>query len=152
MRLEEPSELNGLFHKECIVEITVEGVELARLVMEWGRGLPKWNFSDHPSGRPRHLSGEEPLYWPSTEQPGEVGAVPDPGQVDDHGDVPVTAAGVAPHVLVHADHRRTASRPRSGVASLIGQHRVVCRVPGDAKTAKRPPRSRWQHRCGSTTR
>src|SRR5690606_23908815 len=33
------------------------------------------------------------------QQPGWAGALTDPGQVDDHGDVLVTAAGVAPHPL-----------------------------------------------------
>ena len=36
------------------------------------------------------------------EQPGGAGVVADRGEVDDHGDVLVTAAGVPPDVLIHA--------------------------------------------------
>ena len=38
------------------------------------------------------------------QQPGGPGAVPDRGEVDDHGDVLVTAPGVPPGVLVDPDH------------------------------------------------
>jgi len=39
----------------------------------------------------------------NVEQPGGSGAVADRGQVDDHGDVLLAAAGVPPHVLVDSD-------------------------------------------------
>ena len=39
------------------------------------------------------------------QQPGRAGAVTDRGEVDDHGDVLVAAAGVPPHVLVDPDRR-----------------------------------------------
>jgi hypothetical protein len=38
------------------------------------------------------------------QQPRRTGTVPDRRQVDDHGDVLIAAAGVAPAVLVDADH------------------------------------------------
>lgn len=41
------------------------------------------------------------------EQPGWAGAITDRGQVNDHGDVFVAVAGVAPHVLIDTDHANT---------------------------------------------
>ncbi len=41
------------------------------------------------------------------QQPRRTGTVPDRRQVDDHGDVPIASAGVAPAVLVDADHVHT---------------------------------------------
>jgi hypothetical protein len=55
------------------------------------------------------------------EQPSGSGAVADRGEIDDHGDVLVTAPGVAPHVLIDLDENPLA----------FGQDRVVGGVPRD---------------------
>ena len=58
--------------------------------------------------------------------------VPDRGQVDDHGDVLVTAAGVAPHVLIDAGHGDTLEPGGVGDEHPLaaGQDRIVRGVPG----------------------
>ena len=74
------------------------------------------------------------------EQPGRTGAVTDSGQVDDHGDVLVTAPGVAPHVLVHANDPDTVEAVRvvDQDPLAFGQYGVVGGVPGDAETGGDP--------------
>ena len=74
------------------------------------------------------------------QQPGRAGAVADRGEVDDHGDVLVAAAGVAPHVLVHADRprrRRTGARIVDQHPLALGQDRVVGGVPRDRRGLRR---------------
>jgi len=69
------------------------------------------------------------------QQPRWAGVVADAGQVDDHGDVLVAAAGVAPHVLVDSDHLHPLE-PRGVVdqdALALGQDRVVGGVPRDSE-------------------
>lgn len=74
------------------------------------------------------------------QQARRTGAIRDGGQVDDHGDVLVTAAGVAPHVLIHPDHSDTLE-----TALIVDQHplalghdRVVRGVPRDPQTRGDP--------------
>ena len=57
------------------------------------------------------------------------------GEVDDHGDVLVAAAGVAPHVVVHADHGDPvkALLVVNQHTLVFGQDGVVGGVPGDAE-------------------
>jgi hypothetical protein len=70
------------------------------------------------------------------QQAGGAGAVADAGEVDDHGDVPVAAPSVPPHMLVHAD-RGDAVEP-GGVLDqdplALGQDRVVGGVPRDPES------------------
>src|SRR5215218_8455612 len=69
------------------------------------------------------------------QQPRWAGVVADAGQVDDHGDVLVAAAGVAPHVLVDSDHLHPVE-PGGVVdqdALALGQDRVVGGVPRDSE-------------------
>jgi hypothetical protein len=65
------------------------------------------------------------------QQPGRPSAVTDPGQVDDHGDVLVAAAGVPPHVLIDADDLDAVEPGRvvDQDALAFGQHRVVGGAP-----------------------
>jgi hypothetical protein len=65
------------------------------------------------------------------QQPGRAGAVADRGEVDDHGDVLVPAAGVSPAVLVDPDHLHAveAARVLDQHPFALGQHRVVGGVP-----------------------
>ena len=53
------------------------------------------------------------------EQPRRAGAVAHRGQVDDHGDVLVAAAGVAPHVFIDADHAHTVESAGSSISTRL---------------------------------
>jgi hypothetical protein len=74
------------------------------------------------------------------EQPGGTGAITDGGEIDDHGDELVAAAGVAPHVLVYPDRGDTVE------AVLVvdqhplafGQDSVVGSVPRDPESLGDP--------------
>ena len=74
----------------------------------------------------------------SRESPGAVadgpGAVADGCEVDDHGHVLVTTAGVAPHMLIDADHLHTVEPGRvvDQDPPAFGQDRSVGRVPRHA--------------------
>ena len=65
------------------------------------------------------------------QQPGRAGAVADRGEVDDHGDVLVAAAGVPPDVLIDADHGDAVEPVRvvDQDPLALGQDRVVGGVP-----------------------
>ena len=83
------------------------------------------------------------------QQPGRAGAVADRGEVDDHGDVLVAAAGVPPDVLIDADHRR---RRRTGPGRRSAP---ACPRPGPRRwrCSTRPPRpsaTRATVRCWTT--
>jgi hypothetical protein len=74
------------------------------------------------------------------QQPRRTGAVPDRRQVDDHGDVLIAAAGVAPAVLADADHAQTVEPVRllDQHTPALGQHRVVRGVPRHAEALGDP--------------
>jgi hypothetical protein len=59
----------------------------------------------------------------------------DPGEIDDHGDVLVATAGVAPHVLVDAEdpHAVEAAGVLDQDPSAFGQYGVVGGIPRDPK-------------------
>jgi hypothetical protein len=65
------------------------------------------------------------------EQPGRAGLVLDRGQVDDHGDVLVAAACVAPHVFIDPDHPHPVEPVRilDQDALAFAQHRVIGGIP-----------------------
>lgn len=79
--------------------------------------------------------GLERLLGPArdhVQQPGRSGAAPDRGEVDDHRDELVAAAGVPPTMIVHADDLH-AVEPGGVVdqhPAAFGQDRVVGGVPG----------------------
>ena len=68
--------------------------------------------------------------------PGRAAAVPDGGEVDDHGDVLVTAPGVPPHVLIDPDDLDTvqAGRVLDEQTPALSQDRVVGGVPRHAQS------------------
>ena len=74
------------------------------------------------------------------EQPGRAGAVTDAGEVDDHGDVLVAPAGVAPHVLIDPDDLHPLEP--AGVVDedplALGEDGVVGGVPGDPQALGDP--------------
>jgi hypothetical protein len=72
-----------------------------------------------------------------SKQPCRAGAVADRGEVDDHGDVLVAAAGVAPHVLIDADHRDAVEpcRVLDQHPAALGEDRVVGGVPRHPKAS-----------------
>jgi hypothetical protein len=74
------------------------------------------------------------------QQPRRTGTVPDRRQVDDHGDVRIAAAGVAPAVLVDADHAHTVEPVwvLDQHTPALGQHRVVRGVPRHAEALGDP--------------
>jgi len=74
------------------------------------------------------------------QQPRRTGAVPDRGQVDDHGDVLIAAAGVAPAVLVDADHAHAVEPVwvLDQHTPALGQHRVVRGGPRPAEALGDP--------------
>ena len=69
------------------------------------------------------------------QQPRRPGSRADAGQIDDHGDVLVAAAGVAPHVLIDPDdlHPVETVRVLDQDPLALGQHRVVGGVPRDGE-------------------
>ena len=69
------------------------------------------------------------------QQPRRPAPVPGRGEVDDDGDVLVAAPGVAPYVLVHADHGNAieAGRVIDQQALALSQNRVVGGMPGHAQ-------------------
>jgi hypothetical protein len=69
------------------------------------------------------------------QQPCRSRSVPDRGEVDDHGDVLLPAAGVPPDVLIHTDdpHPVEPARVLDQQTPAFVQNRAVGRVPGDAK-------------------
>lgn len=62
------------------------------------------------------------------EQACHPGPGPDRGEVDDHGDIAVAVAGVAPHVLVHPDRGDAVVAGR-----VLDQHVSAFGDPGDAQ-------------------
>jgi len=74
------------------------------------------------------------------QQPRGTRLVPGRRQIDDHGDVLVTAPGMAPHMLVHPDHTDVveACLVVDQHASALGQDRFVRRAPGDAQPGRDP--------------
>ena len=86
------------------------------------------------------------------EQPGGTGAITDGGEIDDHGDVLVPAAGVAPHVLVYPDRVDTVE------AVLVvdqhplafGQDSVVGSVPRDPESLGDPGHGQVLHTIASS--
>ena len=81
-------------------------------------------------GQPR-LEGLFRAALDHVQQPSRPGAVADAGEVDDHGDVLVAAAGVSPHVLIDPDDLHSVEP--AGVldqdTAAFGQDRVVRGVP-----------------------
>jgi hypothetical protein len=74
------------------------------------------------------------------EQSCGTGAVANRGEVDDHGDVLVAAAGVTPYVFIDADHGH-AVEPGGVVDQdplAFGQDSVVGGVPGDGESLGDP--------------
>ena len=71
---------------------------------------------------------------------GVTGTVPDRRQVDDHGDVLIAAAGVAPAALVDADHAHAVEPVwvLDQHTPALGQHRVVRGVPRHAEVLGDP--------------
>jgi hypothetical protein len=67
------------------------------------------------------------------QQARRAGAVADRGEVDDHGDVPVAAAGVPPTVLIDADHVHVVVPVRvvDEYALAFSKYGVVGGVPRD---------------------
>ena len=86
-------------------------------------------------GQPR-LEGLLGAALDHVQEAGRPGAFADRGEVDDHGDVFVAAAGVAPDVLVDADHGHPVEP--AGVIDedplALGQHGVVGGVPRHRET------------------
>jgi hypothetical protein len=74
------------------------------------------------------------------QQPRWTGAVPDRREVDDHGDVRIAAAGVAPAVLVDADHAHAVEPVwvLDQHPPALGQHRVVGGGPRHAEALGDP--------------
>jgi hypothetical protein len=74
------------------------------------------------------------------QQPRRTGAVRDWRQVDDYGDVLIAAAGVAPAVLVDADHAHAVEPVwvLDQHTPALGQHRVVRGVPRHAEALGDP--------------
>jgi hypothetical protein len=74
------------------------------------------------------------------QQPGWAGAVTGAGEVDDHGDVLVAPAGVAPHVLIDPDdlHAGEPARVVDEDPLALGEDGVVGGVPGDPEALGDP--------------
>ena len=121
--------VEGIHHRDRVGQLLAGGG------LEPGEPVHR-DHLDRVAPRPRTLGQvlNARLERPSTMSSSRAGPVPlaDPGQVDDHGDVLVPAAGVPPDVLIDADRGdpRTAPGRRSGPA-CPGQDRVVGGVPGD---------------------
>jgi hypothetical protein len=75
-----------------------------------------------------------------TQQPRRTGTVPDRRQVDDHGDVLIAAACVAPAVLVDADHAHAVEPVwvLDQHTPALGQHSVIRGDPRHAEALGDP--------------
>jgi hypothetical protein len=103
---------------------------------------------------PRLLPGGEPpserglaATLDHVQQPGRSGAVPHRGEVDDHGDVLVAAAGVAPDVLIDAEDLNPVE-PVGVIdqdTATLDQHRAVGGVPRNAKGSGDPGHRQVPH-------
>ena len=84
------------------------------------------------------------------EQPGWAGVVTDRGEVDDHGDVLVTAAGVPPDVLIDAYHGDAVEPVRvvDQGALAFGEDGVVRGVPRDPEPVGDPGDGEVLHHQG----
>jgi hypothetical protein len=85
---------------------TASGSSSAVAVLKPGGAVDRDDLDPAPPGR---VADTEPLFerlfgtaFDHVDQPGGAGVVADRGEVDDHGDVLVTAAGVPPDVLIDA--------------------------------------------------
>ena len=81
------------------------------------------------------------------------GAVPDPGQIDDDGDVLVALAGVPPYAAIDTKHPDTVEPGEVGDQDppALGQDGVVGGVPGDSSATRATVRC-WQTIADSAQR
>ncbi|PFG37181.1 hypothetical protein ATL41_1932 [Flavimobilis soli] len=123
--------MEGVHHCDCVGQLLGGGG------LEAGRPVHRYDLQAVPPslgtlGEPRleRLLGA-PL--DHVEQPWRTGAVADRGQVDDDRDVLVAAAGVAPNMLVDADHLDALETVRvlDEDPPALGEHGGIGRVPRD---------------------
>jgi hypothetical protein len=81
----------------------------------------------------------------STMSSSRAGALADTGQVDDHGDVVVAAAGVPPHVLVDPMISTPSNRPGSLIKTLLPSASTA--LLAVFQDAVRPSATRAMVRC-----